>query len=689
MANPSKIKLSDLDFDTIKENLKSFLKDQNEFQDYNFEGSAINILLDILAYNTHYNAFYMNMIANEMFLDSASLRSSVVSHAKLLGYTPRSATTSKAVVNVSITKATTDSTTLLTIPRFTPFVTDSLNGTSYRFLTTTDQTVANTGRVFKFTNLELKEGQEASYVFVVDNQTNATQTFTLPDYNIDTSTLQIAVQKSATNSDRSIYKLGQDATEVTSDSKVFYLEENVDGLYQIYFGDGIVGKRLDEGNLVIATYIISNGTQANGIGKFKLQYTLLPGSTSATTAIGKSSGASLPELLDDIKFSAPKAFIAQNRAVTKNDYIALINKKYPYFDAVTVWGGEEEDPPVYGKVFISAKPKLAFDLTEEEKNYVVETVIKPVSVLTVTPEFIDPDYNYINFVATVKYNPNETNKTPNQIKSTVRQAIADYSAANFNSFNTYFQKSKLLRAIDDCDPSIQSSDVDVVLQKKFQPSLGIFENYTLNFGTSLIKGSGAGAGKLYSSPYFELEDSFGIVRQCFIEESPKSFTGIDEILVTRTGSGYTKTPTITIQGDGTGANAYPVIVNGKIQSVVITDKGIDYTTATATLSGGGTKKVGLLRPIIQGNYGTLRIFYYNSSGNKIVLVENAGTIEYSTGIVKLNSFAPSAIGAGLEEISIFVKPSTSNFSSNKNRLITYDSAILSSLTVELIPVGDQ
>jgi hypothetical protein len=542
--------------------------------------------------------------------------------------------------------------------------------------------------VFAFTNLELKEGQEASYVFVVDNQTNATQTFTLPDYNIDTSTLQIAVQKSATNSDRSIFKLAQDATEVTSDSKVFYIEENVDGLYQIYFGDGIVGKRLDEGNLVIATYIISNGTQANGLGKFKLQYTLLNGSTSTTTAIGKSSGASLPELLDDIKFSAPKAFIAQNRAVTKNDYIALINKKYPYFDAVTVWGGEEEDPPVYGKVFISAKPKLAFDLTEEEKNYVVETVIKPVSVLTVTPEFIDPDYNYINFAATVKYNPDETNKTPQQIKSTVRRAIANYAEANFNSFNTYFQKSKLLRAIDDCDPSIQSSDVDVVLQKKFQPSLGIFENYTFNFGTSLIKGSGAGAGKLYSSPYFELEDSFGITRQCFIEESPKSFTGIDEILVTRTGSGYTRTPTITIQGDGTGANAYPVIVNGRIQSVIITDKGIDYTTATATLSGGGTRKVGLLRPIIQGNYGTLRIFYYNSSGNKIILVENAGTIEYSTGIVKLNSFAPSAIGAGLEEISIFVKPSTSNFSSNKNRLITYDSALLTTLSIDLITVGN-
>lgn len=687
MANPSKIKLSELDFDAIKENLKSFLKDQNEFQDYNFEGSAMNILLDILAYNTHYNAFYMNMIANEMFLDSASLRSSVVSHAKLLGYTPRSATTSKAVVNVSITKAATDSTTLLTLPRFTPFVTDSLNGTSYRFLSTTDQTVANTGRTFKFTDVELKEGQEASYVFVVDNQTNATQTFVLPDYNIDTSTLQVAVQKSATNSDRSIYKLAEDATEVTSDSKVFYLEENFDGLYQVYFGDGIIGKRLDQDNLVIVTYIVSNGIQANGLGKFKLQYTLLAGSTSATTAIGKSSGASFPELLDDVKFSAPKAFIAQNRAVTKNDYVALINKKYPYFDAVTVWGGEEEDPPVYGKVFISAKPKLAFDLTEEEKDYVVETVVKPISVLTVTPEFVDPDYNFMNFAATVRYNPDETNKTPQQIKTTVRQAIATYAAANFNSFNAYFQKSKLLRAIDDCDPSIQSSDIEVTLQKKIEPVLGISENYTINFGTSLLKGSGAGAGRLYSSPYFEIEDNFGITRQCYIEESPSSFSGIDEFIIVNTGRGYTKTPTITIQGDGSGATAYPVIVNGKIQSVVITKKGTDYTTATATLSGGGAKVAGKIRPIIQGNNGILRIFYYDSNGNKVIIIDNAGSIEYSTGIVKLNNFAPLLIGQDLTELSIFAKPSTSNFSSDKNRLMTYDSSIVSSLSVDLIAVG--
>jgi len=688
MATPSKIRLSDLDFETIKENLKSYLKDQSEFQDYNFEGSAINILLDILAYNTHYNAFYMNMIANEMFLDSSSLRSSVVSHAKLLGYTPRSATTSRAVVNVSITKAVTDSTTLLTIPRFTPFITDSLNGTSYRFLSITDQTVANTGRIFKFTDLELKEGQEASYVFLVDNQTNGTQTFVLPDYNIDTSTLQIAVQKSATNSERSIYKLAQDATEVTSDSKVFYLEENINGLYQVYFGDGIIGKRLDQDNLVIATYIVSNGVQADGLGKFKLQYTLLPGSTSATTALGKSSGASYPELLDDIKFSAPKAFIAQNRAVTKNDYITLLNKKYPYFDAVTVWGGEEEDPPVYGKVFISAKPKLAFDITEEEKDYVVENIIKPISVLTVTPEFVDPDYNFMNFSVTVKYNPNETNRTPQQMKSLVRRAVAEYSAGAFNSFNAYFYKSRILRAIDDSEPSIKASDIDIVLQKKFEPALGTSENYVLNFGTSLIRGAGAGAGKLYSSPYFEIEDSFGITRQCYIEETPKSFTGIDQIIVVKPGSGYVKTPKITISGDGTGAAAYPVIVNGRIQSVVVTKKGVDYTTATATLTGGGANKVGQLRPLIQGNVGTLRIFYYDSSGNKVVLVENAGTVEYSSGIVKLNNFAPISLGQSLTELSIFVTPSTSNFYSDKNRLLTYDSSVVSTLSIDLIPVGN-
>ena len=686
MASNAKIQLGQLDFDSIKTSLKAFLQSQSQFQDYNFEGAGLNVLLDVLAYNTHYNAFYMNMIANEMFMDSATLRSSVVSHAKLLGYTPRSTTTSRVVVDCTVTRAALDtSTEILTIPRFTSFISESVNGTSYRFLNITEQTVNLTNvNKFKFIDLELKEGQETSYVFSVDLATNPTQIFDLPDYNIDTSTLQVLVQKSPSNTLREVYKLSTDATEVTSGSKVFYLEESVSGKYQIYFGDGIIGKKLDDGNLLVVTYIVSNGTQANGLSKFKLQSQLLAGSTSNTVSQGKSSGASLPELVDDIKFSAPKSFIAQNRAVTKNDYITLLNKKYPYFDAISVWGGEDEVPPIYGKIFISAKPKLGFEITQQEKDYVTDVIIKPVSVLTVIPEFVDPDYVYINLSATVRYNPTLTNKKTQQITQTIRNAVKTYCASNFNSFNASFEMSRLLRAIDDSDPSIDSSDAELFLQKQFEPELNTTTTYNLDFGTELVKGYGS--TKLYSSPYFELEDSLGVTRQCYIEETPSSYTGIEGFNIINAGKKYTTTPKITIIGDGSGAAAYPVIVNGKIQRVVITKPGVDYTTAYATLSGGGTGRLGEVEPVIQGKTGTLRIFYYDSNKNKIILNSNAGTVDYINGNIYLNSFTPIDVGNFTKLLSIYAKPSSSNFSSSRNRLITYDPNVLSTLSIKLIPI---
>jgi len=685
MASNAKIQLGQLDFDSIKTSLKAYLQSQSQFQDYNFEGAGLNVLLDVLAYNTHYNAFYMNMIANEMFMDSATLRSSVVSHAKLLGYTPRSTTSSGVVVDCTITKSPSDTTTeTLRIPRFTPFISESLNGTSYRFLNVTDQTTQLSGNKFYFTDLELKEGQESSYVFVVTLSSNPTQTFDLPDYNIDTSTLQVLVQKSQYNTLREVYKLAQDATEVTSTSKVFYLEESVSGKYQIYFGDNVIGKQLDDGNLVVVTYIITNGTQANGLSKFKLQTPLLSGSTSNTVSKGQSSGASLPELVDDIKFSAPKSFIAQNRAVTKNDYITLINKKYPYFDAVTVYGGEDEVPPVYGKVFISAKPKFGFEITQEERDYVTDNIIKPISVLTVTPEFVDPDYVYLNMAATVRYNPSTTNKTSQQLTQTIRSAVKAYAAANFNSFNAAFEMSRLLREIDDCDTSIDSNDVELFLEKQLEPTLLTTVSYILDYGTQLTKGYGS--TKLYTKPYFELEDSFGITRQCYIEETPNSFSGIEKINIINPGKNYKKTPTIEIIGDGSGAAVYPVIVNGKIQSVVITNRGIDYTTAYATVSG-GAGRLGEVDPIIQGKTGTLRIFYYDTNNNKVILVSDAGTVDYVDGKLYLNSFAPIDVGNYNKTISFFMKPSSSNFTSSRNRLITFDPDKLSALTIQIVPIG--
>lgn len=684
-SSTAKIKVSELDFDAIKNNLKNYLRSQSEFQDYDFEGSAINILLDILAYNTHYNAYYMNMIANEMFMDSSTLRSSTVSHAKLLGYTPRSATSSLAVINLTVTRGAGDTTSVLTIPRFTPFMSEALNGASFKFLNMTEQTVQVSSNKFNFTELELKEGQETSYVFTVSDATNPTQTFVLPDINVDTSTIEVLVQKSSTAVDREKFTLAEDATEVTSTSATYFLEENVYGKYQIYFGDGIVGRKLDDGNLVIVSYIVTNGANANGLKKFTLQSSLLAGSTSNTTTLVNSSGASALETIDSIKFSAPKSFVAQNRAVTKNDYITLINKKYPYFDAVTVWGGEEELPPIYGKVFISAKPKSGFEITQTEKEYVIDNIIKPISVLTVTPEFVDADYNYLNFIAKVVYTPVRTNKTANEIKTTIRNAVSAHADENFNSFNSTFQMSRLLRSIDDCEVSIDSSSVDVYLEKKLSPDLTKAQNYILDYGTELHRG--ISTDRLYSSPYFVQEDAGGVERQCYIEETPFSFTGIDEIKILNPGRNFTSTPTVVISGDGSGATARAVVVNGKIQTIIVESAGSEYTTATARVVGGGGTGVSLL-PIMQGRTGVLRTYYFNAAKNKIILNKNAGTIDYVNGKITLDSFNPSDIGNDISEISIYIRPATYEFVSNKNRLITYDDSVQKTLTINLIPSGN-
>ena len=393
----AKLKVSELDFDTIKTNLKAYLKSQSEFSDYDFEGSGLSVLLDILAYNTNYMGYYLNMVANEMFIDTALTRKSVVSHAKLLGYTPRSVVASRASINVAFTPVTNDANSSITIPRFTRFISESKDGVNYIFVTTSTRIVSknNSTGLFNVEKLEIKEGQPIAVTFTYNSQNNPKQIFELPEANIDTSTIQVRVQKSVENANQDSYLLSQDATDVGANSAVYYIEENKNGKYQIYFGDGIIGKKLTNGNIVIVSYIVSSGLTANGLKLFKLVDTVLPGSTNAITLDQESSSGAPAEDIEKIRFAAPKAYIAQNRAVTKNDYIALIMRDYPYFEAVNIWGGEENDPPIYGKVFFTAKPLGGYEISATEIEYVKNSIIKPFSVLTVQPEYVAADYQGI------------------------------------------------------------------------------------------------------------------------------------------------------------------------------------------------------------------------------------------------------------------------------------------------------
>lgn len=671
----NRLQVAELDFDTIKNNLRIFLSEQAEFSDYNFEGSGMSVLLDILAYNTHYMGYYMNMVANEMFIDSAVTRDAVVSHAKLLGYTPRSRVASQATINVAFNEVSGGSNSVMTLPRFTRLSATPKDGQNFIFATIETQVAVkeNVGGtdMFRFNNLKIKEGRPASYVFPYNELTNSKQVFELPDVGIDISTLNVVVQKSPTNSNTENYVRAEDATEVSSTSRVFYVDEIGRGRYQIYFGDNIIGKKLDNNNLVACTYLITSGADANGIRNFRMLDNPKSGVTPSITTVTESSSGRLEESIESIKFTAPKSFVAQNRAVTKNDYIALINKEYPYFDSVTVWGGEENVPKIYGKIFFSVKPRGNYEITASEIDYLKESIIKPISVLTVTPEYIAPDYNFLNFNIEVIFDQRKTRLTLGEIKTRVYNSIVLFADQYLDTFNNTLKLSRLSRVIDDADPSIESNTIKVVIEKRFRPTLNQSRTYKIDFHVPIKKGTAT--DRLYSEPSFEYYDEFNVLRTAFIEEVPLAFSGIDEIEVTSSGSGYTSVPEVIIEGDGKGAAADVTIVNGKIKSIRMLNAGSNYSSATARLSGGGGSGA-IIKPILQGKKGQLRIFYYDSNNIKKVIVPDAGTVFYQDGYVELKDFNPVTISDPFGTLVLKAVPNTNIFKSIRNSILTLDSS---------------
>jgi hypothetical protein len=672
--------LTNIDFDSLKSSLQSYLQSQSQFQDYNFQGAAINVLLDILAYNTHYMAFYLNMVANEMFLDTAVLRQTVVSHAKALGYTPTSATASEAFVNVAITRANTDNTSLLIMPRFTSFAAAALSGNSYNFVTLDDMTAQVSGNTFAFSNVSIVEGAPTVKTFIVDNSTNSNQSFDLTDQNIDTSTIQVVVQQSPTNILQTNFTLATDATEVGSNDNVYFIQEGQDSNYQIYFGDGIIGAQLDDGAVVIVSYVVTSANVANGIGVFQLKSNILNGSTSNVTTIASSSGGSPIEDVASIKFAAPLAYIAQNRAVTKNDYIALINKNYPYFDAITIWGGDEVVPPIYGKIYISAKPMQGYAITEAQKQYVIQQIIAPISVMTVTPEFVDADYNYLVMTINAEYDSTQTTASAGQIQNYIIAAINNYANINLNTFNSEFRLSRMLRAVDDAEASVLSSTATIYIEKQFTPTLNSSQTYTLNVGFELHRGT-INDG-LYSTPAFTINDLGGTSRQAYFEEVPNSFSGLEEVDIVTSGSGYTTPPTLVVAGDGVGANCYAVIVNGKVASVVIDNAGSEYSTISVTAVGGGGSGA-TFNAFVEGQNGTLRTYYYDTNNNKVVLNPTAGTINYANGVIVLNNFIPTAISNSAGILKVLVQPEILSFTSSQQIILTIDPNDQDAITIIL------
>jgi hypothetical protein len=675
MASNTNIQVASLDFGGIKQNFINYLKTQDTFKDYNFSGSALSTLLDVLAYNTQYNAFYLNMVANEMFLDSALQRSSVVSHAKLLNYVPHSAVGPVALINLRFTGVTTSS---FTLPKYTNFLSEAINNVNYNYVTLYDTTVPVTSNTAILNAIEIKQGTVQNYTFTVNSTTNPKYIFEIPDKNIDTSTITVTVQQSVSNSAYQVFNATTNYLELIPTDPVYFLQEAVNGNYQIYFGDGILGQQLSDGNVVKISYVSTKGTAGGLANSFTTMTKFANHSTVTITPYLAATTGEDKESIDSIKFQAPKAFASQGRAVTKNDYITLLqqNNLGITFDAVNVWGGEENNPPVYGQVFIALKPTGAYDLTATQKQLITNQVLVPYGVVTVKPTIVDPDYTYIQLSSNVLFNQSQTSLTPSAIKTGVQQAIYGYAANNLNTFNSTFSSYEVLNTINNYDPSIITSDFGINLQKKFYPVLKSPQTYTLYYNSSLQKGLyQSGVTSTPGMQYVDPANNANIIDGVFIEEIPSATGGVDSISIMNPGFNYQYAPTITIVGDGTGATATATVINGSITAVTVTNVGTGYTSAIATVtpaSGDTTGTNGALIVSLQGQYGTLRTYYNNTLNTKTILSSNVGVIDYTNGIITLTNFNPYNIDNPLGQLTISAQPTTTIISSTYNRIITID-----------------
>ena len=505
--NASKLAVSELDFDNIKTNLKQFLGDQNEFADYNFDASAMSVLLDLLSYNTHYNAFYLNMIANEMFLDTASIRSSVVSRAKHLGYTPVSMKGAKAYVDLTITPA--DDPATIVIAKNTQF-SAAVDGVAYTFCTSNSATVnVNANGIYTSANVELTQGIPLTHKYTA-NTSDPDQKYLLPNANTDTTTLTVKIQVSATSSDLHTYTAANDTTTVNSTANVYFLEEDEEGRYDITFGDGIIGRALVTGNIIVLSSLVADGDAPNGAKTFSPVSGVGGYSNVIVSTITNAVGGAERDSINTIKFNAPKNYQAQNRAVTISDYKRLLERDYPAAESVIAWGGEEHDPPVYGKVYLAIKPQTGLSLSSSTKSYIADTVLGGRNIVSITPEVVDPDYMYITITSTISYDSTRTTESAEEIKNSISNTVYQYGVNNLGLFANQFRYSPLIQQIDQTETSIESSLTSVKLRREITPILGSSTSYTLKFSNEIKHDSNTDVS--VSSTRFSHNDDNGTLR---------------------------------------------------------------------------------------------------------------------------------------------------------------------------------
>jgi hypothetical protein len=599
--------IRDLDFDEIKTSLKDFLRGQDQFKDYDFEGSTMNILLDLLAYNTHYQGFYANMVANEAFLDSAVVRNSVVSLAKQLDYRPRSKKAARVTVNVELIRNRTTATIVQSgqefIPQGTYFTARNALGKTVNFVALDDYRFQIVGQDYFVLGATLYEGSLQTASFVVNTKNNL-QKFIIEDPDIDIDTLTMRIQRSVTDTEgfSNIWVRATDVNKLSGDSSVFFVQESENGKWEVYFGDGILGKSVDNGNLINMVYLKTNGVDGNGIGSTD---TLSQPSFSTSNnryrvrvvvdgygAPQASFGGTDPESITSIKYYAPRNYQAQDRAVTADDYLSILAREYSLrSESFLVWGGEENDPPQYGKVFISIKPKNSAKLSITEKQAISNTILGQRNLLTVTPEVVDADVTYINPTVTVYYNPNATTATSDILATGVRNNILSFSDTNLDQFGKNFRQSKFNSFIDYLDAAVNSSNTTIVLEKRIEPQFNRTLPYTIKFDN-------------------------------------KAFHPID---------------------------GYPSILESS-------------SFYHQDLTSSETSKPIVVSYLDDDGYGNVRI-YKKINDAPIYLNRKAGTVNYDTGIVQLKSFSPTGIPDGSVDIKIKIVPDRKDIFVRRNQVL--------------------
>ena len=521
----NKFVVSDLDFDAIKSNLKAFLQDQAEFSDYNFEGSGFAVLLDTLAYNTHYLGFNANMVANEMYLDSADIRKNIVSLAKMLGYTPSSAKSPIADVDITLNNATGST---VTMNKGTTF-TSSIDNTTYQFVTNQDLTITPQDGVYKFSNVNLYEGTLVTFRYTVDS-TDVDQKFVIPSVNADTSTLKVSVQNSSSDTTINTYTLASGLRSLNNTSKAYFLQETDTGKFEVYFGDDVLGKKLSDGNIVILEYIVTNKTESNGASSFTLSSSI-GGFTDVSISTNSSAqGGAEPETKESIRFNAPLQYTSQDRAVTTTDYETLVKSIYPNALSISAWGGEDDETPVYGVVKIAIKAASGTTITNATKNDII-TKLKPYNVASVRPEIVDPETTSLVLTVNAKYDKKGTAKTSEPLKSEITTAISNYSTNTLSQFDGVFRYSKLTGLIDDVDNSILSNITTVKMRKEFTPTIATSTKYDIYFRNAIYNPHSGHMSELSSTGFkvagndnemFLDEDGQGNVRVFYLVSGIKT-----------------------------------------------------------------------------------------------------------------------------------------------------------------------